>query len=573
MKRLTGKILSFVVASAVFASQASAGTSNIRILREDGPEGTVVQKILVEGVSDTFAANEQVTLRVLDSDITTLPEELSQYLVVAQEFINEDGSFTFEKEISAEPGDIKIHLNSKNDTFEAKEIYFPSADAVKELISGLNSGTVTASDAAGRVKNDNINLVFDTTIYDMLSDSAKQKVFADMKAENRTFTVTNIYNLFDMHTLFNALAEKNDAESVEKILSHYEKRTLNLENEKAYETFRELTPAKKKLVYSALGNKVYTDFSQIKKAFFEANVVVSVKNVDSHLNIMGILEKYQTELNLTTEVARLNADYNTKDIALRYLIHEKNNISTTSDIVSKLKFAVYDPSSANQLMNGTQSGAGGTVGGGGGGGGGASVTLDTPIDAGKTESNMTVQTGFADIGSVPWAAEAINALSDKGIIKGKQPGVFAPSDKITRAEMVKMIVEALGVKNDNEKCDFTDLNGHWAYSYVASAYNKGYISGRSNGSFGANDHITREDAAVILYRVLAMESKATKVEDLSAYGKFSDAGEISDYAEASMIMMNAYGLINGYEDGSVKPKGNLTRAEAAVLMHRFLSMK
>ena len=305
MKRLTRKVFSCVMATALFTAQVSAGNTNVRILREDGANDTVVQKILVEGSAEKFSADEQVTLRVIPADTATMPAVPSGYILLSQEFINEDGSFSFEKEIDALPGDIKIYVNSINDTFEEKQIYFPSADAIKDLISGLNSGTVSASDAAAAVKTDNINLVFDTSIYDMLSDAGKTKVFSDMKAENEPFTVTNIYNLFDKHTLFNAMAEKSDAATVEKIISNYENRTLNLKSEKAYETFNGLTPAKKNLVYSAMGNKTYTDISQIRNAFYEATVTVVVKNIDSHLNILGILERYQDEMGLASEVTNM----------------------------------------------------------------------------------------------------------------------------------------------------------------------------------------------------------------------------------------------------------------------------
>lgn len=572
MNRLTKKLISFLASAALLTLPASAGDFNIRILREDGENGAVVQKIRVEGTADKFLKNEQVTLRVLPKNGAGSLELPSSYLLTAQEFINEDGSFLFEKKLDAEPSDVSVYVNSVNDTFESAEIYLPSADGIKAMISGLNSGAVTNASAAEKVDEDNKNLVFDTTVYSELNQSTKEKIFSDMRAEGVPFTVTNIYNMFDKYTLLNALQEKSSASDVEKILSNYESRLLNLKNEKVYATFDALGSTSKGAVYSGLGNKEYDDVSDIKEAFFEKTVVTAVKNVDSHLNIFGILDAYKSELGISSDVEQMRGNSDLKDTVLRYVIYDKTNFDTTNALADKVKFAIANPEEVKRIMNlvPPQPSLGG---GGGGGGGGATVTLPEAINSGNSETEMSIKTGFTDLDSVPWAKDAINSLADKGIIKGKQAGIFAPQDKITRAEIVKMLVEAMGVLSENEVCVFSDLKGHWAEKYVASAYGKGYISGKSKNVFGANENITREDAAVILYRILNIEGKATKIEDLTVYESYADESEISEYAKSSISMMSAYGLISGYEDKTVKPKGSLTRAEAAVLINRFLSVQ
>ena len=68
-----------------------------------------------------------------------------------------------------------------------------------------------------------------------------------------------------------------------------------------------------------------------------------------------------------------------------------------------------------------------------------------------------------------------------------------------------------------------------------------------------------------------MTSRAMKLAGAADLGAFSDAGSIADYAQSHVAAMVAEGLIKGNADGTINPRGNTTRAEAAVIMQRIIN--
>ena len=95
----------------------------------------------------------------------------------------------------------------------------------------------------------------------------------------------------------------------------------------------------------------------------------------------------------------------------------------------------------------------------------------------------------------------------------------------------------------------------------------GIAGGYDDATFGPNDPITREQMAAILYRYA--QYKGYDVSAKADLNKFTDADEISNYALEALQWANAEGLINGKGDGVLDPKGQATRAEAAVILTRF----
>lgn len=211
--------------------------------------------------------------------------------------------------------------------------------------------------------------------------------------------------------------------------------------------------------------------------------------------------------------------------------------------------------------------------GGSSGGNGGSAAIKSQV--GKTEMDAVVpekeeiiqsQKKFTDLEGFEWAEEAIHSLREKGIVNGKTEDTFAPEDNITRAEFAKMTVEAFGLKRIGLGYEFKDVSAiDWFYGAVLSAYENGVINGTGNDKFAPFENITRQDAAVILYR--ASEKKLA----LSGEKEFKDSGEVSDYAKNAVSVFGANGIINGFEDGSFDPKMSITRAQAAVIINNILN--
>ena len=114
-----------------------------------------------------------------------------------------------------------------------------------------------------------------------------------------------------------------------------------------------------------------------------------------------------------------------------------------------------------------------------------------------------------------------------------------------------------------ESENFSDaVKTEYYYIHIMKARNAGLVIGRPDGSFGVGEKITRQDAAVMIYRLLAKNGRRRQV---GANAAFSDFSEVADYAAEAVLCLCEIGIISGFDDG-IKPAAYLTRAEAAKLI-------
>ncbi|GAJ39301.1 S-layer homology domain-containing protein [Saccharococcus caldoxylosilyticus] len=130
----------------------------------------------------------------------------------------------------------------------------------------------------------------------------------------------------------------------------------------------------------------------------------------------------------------------------------------------------------------------------------------------KLDVDNAKDAGFTDVPKD--RAKYVNALVDAGVLNGKAAGKFGAYDKLTRAEMAKIIANAYKLKGDDVTLPFTDVNDTWA-PYVKALYKNGITKGKSETKFGANDNITRGDFAVFVYRAANVDV-APQVVSVSA---------------------------------------------------------
>jgi len=204
---------------------------------------------------------------------------------------------------------------------------------------------------------------------------------------------------------------------------------------------------------------------------------------------------------------------------------------------------------------------------GGGGGGGGSIT--TVVQPTPTPSQKPIYERYNDIYGYEWAWDAIEVLSNKEIIAGYANGSFAPANSILREEFIKLaVVGLLGADaiDASAVSSFTDAQSDWYAPYIAAAEKNNITSGIGNGLFGTGAQITRQDMALMLYRMLRDASVNGPAD---AYA-FTDAADIADYAAEAVYTLKNMGIINGDPDGSFRPNGQTTRAEAAVLLYKTL---
>lgn len=137
--------------------------------------------------------------------------------------------------------------------------------------------------------------------------------------------------------------------------------------------------------------------------------------------------------------------------------------------------------------------------------------------------------------------DSIRAVAARGIIVGKETGKYDPQGKLTRAEFVQMLMRLFDAVDSTATSKLTDVKeGAWYYKAVASAEKLGIVQGKTDGSFGINDTLTRQDMAVLLHRA----------QLVSGYSLPFNDKEVPSF--------------------TVGPKSPVNRAEAAVLIHSFL---
>lgn len=165
-----------------------------------------------------------------------------------------------------------------------------------------------------------------------------------------------------------------------------------------------------------------------------------------------------------------------------------------------------------------------------------------------------------------WAEGTIRELVQKNVITGYEDGTFRPNNHITRAEFVAIVIRALDIEIKEGKV-FLDTENHWAKDIIATAYSNGIINGYNDAIFGANDPISREQMAMIIIATLKLSS------DEQYHLNYKDTDQISTWALDAVQIASSLGMLTGYEDGSFRPKDDLTRAEAATVLKRVLDLQ
>lgn len=174
-------------------------------------------------------------------------------------------------------------------------------------------------------------------------------------------------------------------------------------------------------------------------------------------------------------------------------------------------------------------------------------------------TNVGAAKSFSDLGKVKWAADEIYYLSEKNIISGYPNGKFGPNDKITREQAALMLVNAL-YPNEAVKQNpgFTDVHtSDFYYRAIAIAKEKGIIKGFTDGTFRGDNFITRAETA-------SMIDNAYKVTRGDAKVSFSDVP--NTWYTNSVLDLASNKIVNGYTDGTFKPKNHVTRAEFSVIL-------
>lgn len=184
---------------------------------------------------------------------------------------------------------------------------------------------------------------------------------------------------------------------------------------------------------------------------------------------------------------------------------------------------------------------------------------------------MYVNATYNDIASVSWAKMSIEALAARGILDGSG-GKFNPSKNMTRGDFINIVMKASGLVDNNAVSTFSDVGeGAENYHSIASAQKLGITVGLGNGNFGVNDELTRQDMAVLIYRIALKQSKVD-LQVTRNTNAFTDKSSISSYAVDAVLAMHKIALLNGIGNGKFAPGGMTTRAQGAVVAYNLFKI-
>ncbi|WP_036719411.1 glycosyl hydrolase family 18 protein [Paenibacillus sp. JCM 10914] len=182
-----------------------------------------------------------------------------------------------------------------------------------------------------------------------------------------------------------------------------------------------------------------------------------------------------------------------------------------------------------------------------------------------------VQQDIRFLDAIPnWAKEDITQATAQWITAGEREGIFGPGNTMTRAEIIAVIVRALGLLPDDSYSNFADVNAESSYARdIAAAKAAGLVKGRTGNIFDPNSPITREELAVILSNVLDYAGKKNDVS-LVSLSKFTDRADISSFAQASVAFMVDQNILKGVSATRLDPKSTVTKAQTVVTVMRML---
>lgn len=200
--------------------------------------------------------------------------------------------------------------------------------------------------------------------------------------------------------------------------------------------------------------------------------------------------------------------------------------------------------------------------------GGVTAIIDSLVCSYGYEKNL-----FDDVEG-NWAKDYITDIYNMGLIEGYTEGdktLFAPARAITRAEFAKLVSTFCNYTADETlEFDFNDSGEipEWAKGYINAVATNSIMNGRAEGdgtlTFAPNAPITRTEAMLVLSRIMP-ESQ------LTAELSFNDSQDIPDWALDGVKKTVSAGIITGYDDNTIKPSNNITRAETAVVFSRLFS--
>ncbi len=147
---------------------------------------------------------------------------------------------------------------------------------------------------------------------------------------------------------------------------------------------------------------------------------------------------------------------------------------------------------------------------------------------------------------------------------------FSPNIPADRVTIASALYNTKGELSYTMTPDFVDIDEDNPYATaICWAQQCGIVNGVGDNKFNPTGNVTRQDFAVMLWRYMKYcKFELPPIEDAKV---FADDGEIADYAREAVKTLNVLGIMNGKGNDIIDPRGNVTRAESAAMLHRMMN--
>lgn len=581
MKKLISLALSVLMilsVTAVAYAAPSADDISYSVKMGTDDEGYATQTIVVEGDAVAEAADKFVTLRIwksgmgvadYDEDPSARVDDIDLFAVLLQTRADSEGNFTFEFPFNEVSADYTANVKVQGEEIVTITISTADIEAANEFIDKINDADeladMTTADFDDMLANP-ADFGLNLTVFNNLTPASKNKVLEDiiddLTSNNENGGSNSIETVVDAiaeKTLIEIFKQTDDADMLSEAFDVYDDLLdiENLENASGIYPLYDDFGDDQDDVFESMGKTSYDDIEDLLEGFKEAVFIKAISDTQYYTELGPVIENNFDYLDLDSDD---QDEYEDNEAVKKYVLKEINKVKSSIGTVDKFRDAFSDAVS-NYGKDDDKKG-----GGGSGGGTGSSVSVGTDLI--PTTVAKPVTAAYNDI-SGHWAQTAITHLSTARILNGRGDGVFDPDGSVTRAEYVKMIVEAFGLYNEDAVAEFNDIaENAWYYKYVASMVDRGYILGDDNGNFNPNALIKRQDMAVILHRVLQGLNKLPVIPTIEKM--FTDFDSTSSYAQNSVAYMSNMKLVNG-ANGVFRPHDSSTRAEAAQIIYNAIT--
>ena len=162
-----------------------------------------------------------------------------------------------------------------------------------------------------------------------------------------------------------------------------------------------------------------------------------------------------------------------------------------------------------------------------------------------------------------WFTDAVTYVYTHELIKGVDDTHFMPQDNVTRDELAVILYRL-----HSADANIVTEGENWAAEAEAWATEKGIMSDFISGDFEGSTALTREQIITTLHKSYQLDNTADNSVELDA---FTDADTITEYAVNATKWAVAEGIVEGNEANEINPADNVTRAETAALLERYLT--